>query len=160
VTEGNSRLSPARPDTASLSPAVRGGPWPAADEGPAVWVRHEPGYVLVSVAGEVDYAAVAGLREPLFALAGTGRPLVADLDRVSFIDAAGVGVLAGAARRAAAHGGSLQVVCTSGQTRRPFRLTGLDQVVPLAGSLAEALAALAALEAVQALAAGANADAV
>ena len=157
MTEGNSGLSAARPDTASLSPAVKGGPRPAADEAPAVRVRHEPGYVLVSVAGEVDYAAVAGLRERLFALAGTGRPLVADLDMVSFIDAAGLGVLAGAARRAAAHGGSLQVVCTSGRTRRPFRLTGLDQVVPLAGSLTEALEAL---EAVQALAAGANAEAV
>ena len=141
----------------SLRLAVNGKPRPAADEAPAIRVRHEPGYVLVSVAGEVDFAAVAGLREQLFALAGTGRPLVADLDRVCFIDAAGLGVLAGAARRAAARGGSLQVICAAGQARRPFRLTGLDQVVPLAGSLAEALVAL---EAAQAVAAAVNAEAV
>ena len=144
----------------SLSVAGNVGPWLAVDEVPAVSVRHEPGYVLVTVAGEVDFAGVAGLRERMFALAGTGRPLVADLDRMSFIDAAGLGVLAGAARRAAAHGGSLRVVCTRGQARRPFRLTGLDQAIPLAGSLAEALEALEALEAAQALAAGANAEAV
>jgi anti-sigma B factor antagonist len=62
---------------------------------------------------------------------------VADLDRVSFIDAAGLGVLAGAARRAAAHGASLQVVCARRRVRRLFGLTQLDQAVPVAESLAE-----------------------
>src|SRR4029077_13513455 len=95
-------------------------------------------YVLVTVAGEVDFASAAGLRERLFTLASAGRPLVADLDRVSFIDAAGLGVLAGAARQAAAHGASLRVVCAGRQVRRLFSLTGLDQLVPLVASLAEA----------------------
>jgi len=106
---------------------------------PAVRVRREPGYVLVTMAGEVDYGTVPGLRERLFALAATGRPLVADLDRVSFIDAAGLGVLASVARRAAAHGGSLRVVCARPQIRRLFGITGLDRAMPLAGCLAEAL---------------------
>ena len=60
--------------------------------------RREPGYVVVTVAGEVDIATVARLRERLSALAADGVPLVADLDRVSFIDATGLGALAGAAR--------------------------------------------------------------
>jgi anti-anti-sigma factor len=79
----------------------------------------------------------------LLRLAGTGHPLVADLDRVSFIDAAGLGALAGAARRAAAHGASLRVVCARPRIRRLFRVTGLDQAVPLAGTLDEALGMLA-----------------
>jgi anti-sigma B factor antagonist len=62
---------------------------------------------------------------------------VADLDRVSFIDAAGLGVLAGAARQAAAEGTSLQVVCARHRVRRLFGLTQLDQTVPVAASLAE-----------------------
>ena len=102
-----------------------------------VLVRHEPDYVLVTVAGEVDFASAAGLRERLFTLASAGRPLVADLDRVSFIDAAGLGVLAGAARQAAAEGTSLQVVCARRRVRRLFGLTQLDQAVPVAASLAE-----------------------
>lgn len=102
-----------------------------------VLVRHEPDYVLVTVAGEVDFASAAGLRERLFTLASAGRPLVADLDRVSFIDAAGLGVLAGAARQAAAQGTSLQVVCARRRVRRLFGLTQLDQTVPVAASLAE-----------------------
>jgi anti-sigma B factor antagonist len=126
---------------------------PDEDDGLTVLVRHEPGYVLVTVAGEVDFASAAGLRERLVALAAAGRPLVADLDRVSFIDAAGLGALAGAARHATAHGGSLRVVCGRRQIRRLFGLTRLDQLdqaVPLAASLAEILlqAAEAGAEAV------------
>jgi anti-sigma B factor antagonist len=110
---------------------------PDEDDGLTILVRHEPGYVLVTVAGEVDFASAAGLGERLVALVAAGRPLVADLDRVSFIDAAGLGALAGAARHATAHGGSLRVVCGRRQIRRLFGLTRLDQVVPLAASLAE-----------------------
>jgi anti-sigma B factor antagonist len=118
-------LRPLQPEALCLIPAIR--------------VRYEPKYVLITLAGEVDFAAVTSLRERLFPLAASGRPLVADLDRVSFIDAAGLGVLAGAARRAAGHGASLHAVCARRQTRRLFRLTKLDRVVPLAGTMAEAL---------------------
>jgi len=115
----------------------------AEDEALTVRVRHEPGYVLVIVAGEIDFASVARLRDRLFPLAATGRPLVADLDRVTFIDATGLGALAGAARRAAAAGTSLRVVCARPRIRRLFRVAGLDQAVPLAGTLDEALGMLA-----------------
>jgi anti-anti-sigma factor len=129
VIEGNSGLLVHEPETTCLNPAIR--------------VRYEPEYVLVTLVGEIDYAAVAGLRERLFALSASERQVVADLDRVSFIDAAGIGVLAGAARRAAVHGSTLHVVCARRQTRRLFRLTGLDRVVSLSGDIAEALRLLA-----------------
>ena len=127
--EGNCGLLVHQPETTCLIPAIR--------------VRYEPEYVLVTLVGEIDYAAVAGLRERLFALTASGRQVVVDLDRVSFIDAAGIGVLAGAARRAAVHGSTLHVVCARRQTRRLIRITGLDRVVSLAGDLSEALRLLA-----------------
>lgn len=136
-----------RPDTGVFMLAVSDGP--DLDDVLTVLVRHEPDHVLVTVAGEVDFASAAGLRERLFTLASAGRPLVADLDRVSFIDAAGLGVLAGAARQAAAHGASLRVVCARHQVRRLFGLTQLDQAVPVVTSLAEVR-----------VAAGADAEAV
>jgi anti-sigma B factor antagonist len=104
--------------------------------------RRGPGYVIVAVAGEVDIATVDRLRERLTALAARGVPLIADLDQVSFIDATGLGALAGAARQAADHGTSLYVVCDRPQTRRLFRVTGLDRQIPLARDLAEVLQAL------------------
>jgi anti-anti-sigma factor len=86
-------------------------------------VRHEQGYAIVAPAGEIDIATVSRLRERLFELAASGRPLVADLDQVSFIDSAGLSVLVGTANRAAAHGGSLYAACARPKIRKLFRLT-------------------------------------
>ncbi len=142
MTTCHSGLRALRPETLCLMPAQSGAPDP--DDVLAIRVRHKPKYVLVVVAGEIDFAAVARLRQRLRALAARGRPLVADLDQVSFIDASGLGALAGAARLAAEHGASLHVVCARPQIRRLFRFTGLDASIPLARTLAEALQILEA----------------
>ena len=60
------------------------------DEAPTIEARHERGYSVVTVAGEIDIATAARLRERLFELAAGGRPLVTDLDQVRFIDSAGL----------------------------------------------------------------------
>ena len=104
-----------------------------------VRVRREQGCAIITVAGEVDIATVAQLRERLAELAGSGCPLIADLDQVSFIDAAGLGVLAAAAGRSAAHGASLQVVCAQRRTRRLFRITKLDRYLAVSRTVADAL---------------------
>jgi anti-anti-sigma factor len=103
-----------------------------------IGVRAEPGYVIITAAGEIDIFTVARLREELFTLAGDGRPLIADLDRVTFL-----GALAGAARRAA-RGASLHVVCARPQSRQLLQLTGLDRTLRLARTRDEAIQALPA----------------
>jgi anti-anti-sigma factor len=64
-----------------------------------------------------------------------GWPLVLDLDLVTFIEAAGLNVLAGAGRRAAARRSSLHVVSSWEQLWRLTRITGLDDQVLLARTL-------------------------
>jgi len=110
--------------------------------GLTIRVRRGPGYAVAAVAGEIDIATVARLRDRLTALADSGRAVIADLDQVSFIDASGLGVLVAASRHAAAHGACLQVVCGRGPARRLLRLTGLDRHIPLTRTLTEALEAL------------------
>jgi anti-anti-sigma factor len=110
-------------------------------------VRHDQDYVIVTAAGEIDISTVARLRACLFELAASGRPLVADLDQVSFIDSAGLAALVGTARRAACCGGSLHAVCGRPKIRQLFRITGLDRRIPLASTLDEALQALTATRA-------------
>jgi anti-sigma B factor antagonist len=106
-------------------------------------VRHGRGCAIVTVTGEIDVSTATQLRERLFELAPSGRPLIADLDRVGFIDSAGLSALAGAAKRVAGHGG-LRVICARPKTRELLRLTGLDRRIPLARTLDETREALAA----------------
>ena len=79
------------------------------------------------------------LRECLFEVAASGAPLVIDMEQVTFIDSVGLATLVGAAKRAAAHGGSLQVACALPKIRQLVRLTGLDCQIPLARTLDQAL---------------------
>jgi anti-sigma B factor antagonist len=108
----------------------------------AIRVRQHRGHVIITVAGEIDIATAPQLRDRLAPLAAGGRPVIADLTQVTFIDAAGLGVLAGAAGKAAASGGSLHVVTARHLVRRALAVTGLDRTIPLARTRAEALASL------------------
>jgi len=101
------------------------------DQALTIWVRYHVAHVLITVAGEIDITTVPQLRGPLTLLAAGGRPVIADLTGVTFIDVAGLRVLAGAAGKAAAAGGSLHVVSGRYQVRRIFALTGLDRQIPL-----------------------------
>src|SRR5271166_1072884 len=118
VTNCHSGLRVVRPQTPYLNPVRSDAQRSVPDHALTIRVRHQPQYVLVVLAGEIDIATVSRLRERLWALAASGRPLVADLDQVSFIDASGLGALAGAARLAAEHGASLHVVCARPQPCR------------------------------------------
>ncbi len=106
-------------------------------------VRRERGVVIAAVTGEIDLSTVPRLRERLFELAGHGGTLIVDLNRVTFIDSAGLGALVGAARRADAHGGSLHAVCARPPIRRLLWLTGVDRRIPLAATVDGALMFLA-----------------
>src|SRR5580658_219054 len=110
----------------------------------SVTVRHERGVVIAAVTGDIDVSTVAGLRERLFELADGGEPLIVDLNRVTFIDSTGLGVLIGVARRAAAHGASVHAVCSHPQTRRLLWLTGVDRRIPLTATVEGALTLLKA----------------
>jgi len=109
-----------------------------------ITVRRERGVLIAAVTGEIEISTVTRLRERLSELADSGQTLIVDLNRVTFIDSAGLGALVGAARRATAHGGSLHAVCARPQTRKLLWLTGVDRRVPLAATVDGALMFLGA----------------
>ena len=90
-------------------------------------------------------ATVPPLQERLAALAASGRPLIVDLDRVTFIDASGLGVLARVASQARTQGASLHAVCARHLVRRLFAITGLDRQIPLARTVTDARGQAASL---------------
>ena len=109
-----------------------------------IQVYREPTYIIVTALGEIDIATVGRLRERLFDLASSGRPLVVDLNYVNLVDAAGLGALVGASRRATTHGTALYVVCARRETQRLFQQAGLNRQIPIARTVDEAVHALTA----------------
>ena len=93
--------------------------------------------MVVSVWGEVDVATAPALRTAL-ATVLTERPrvLVIDLSAVTFLASSGMLVLAEAA--AAGHV-VVRVVAMSRECLRPICVTGLDAVLSMYGTVAEAL---------------------
>ena len=64
--------------------------------------------------------------------------LVVDLERVTFMDSTGLGVLVSALKRVREMNGELRVVCTRRAILRVLEITGLDKVLSLYSSLDEA----------------------
>jgi anti-sigma B factor antagonist len=82
--------------------------------------------VRISAAGEIDSTSAPVLRDRLEAvLAGDVEQFVVDLVGVTFLDSAGLCVLAAAHRQAAAQGIGMQVVAASRAVIRPLQITGL-----------------------------------
>lgn len=82
--------------------------------------------LLITVAGEVDSSTAPQLREVLDTAFADGVPtLTIDLDAVTFLDSAGLCVLARAHRRAIEAGIVLRVLASSRAVVRPLQITGL-----------------------------------
>ncbi len=82
--------------------------------------------VLLIVAGEVDSSTASSLRAAVdSAFADRVATLTINLDGVTFLDSAGLCVLAGAHRRAAADGVPLRVLASTWAVIRPLQITGL-----------------------------------
>jgi anti-sigma B factor antagonist len=76
--------------------------------------------------GEVDSSSAPLLRAEIDGVLDAGATeLVIDLDGVTFLDSAGLSVLAGTHRRAAAEGVALRVLASTRAVIRPMQITGL-----------------------------------
>jgi anti-sigma B factor antagonist len=97
----------------------------------------------VTAVGEIDCNSAPQLREELDALLDSGvRELVVDLAGVTFLDSAGLCVLAATHRRTLGQGAQLRVLASSRAVIRPMQITGLwdllatERVRPRADSVA------------------------
>jgi anti-sigma B factor antagonist len=100
----------------------------------------EDGLTVVTVTGEIDVHSAPALREKLIALVEQGKVfLIADLERVQFLDSTGLGVLIGGLRRVRARDGFLDLVCTQPRMLRIFQITGLIKIFAIFSSVEDAL---------------------
>jgi anti-sigma B factor antagonist len=106
-----------------------------------VSTREDAGRTVVTAVGEVDVYTAPALDDALSAAVVAGATaLVVDLSAVDFLDSTGLSVLVKALKRVRDIDGSLSVVVTAARVAKVFRITGLDQVIPVHPSLADALA--------------------
>jgi anti-anti-sigma factor len=105
-------------------------------------VSHDEGVVVLAVSGEIDLATIPAF-EAAIADALTQRPtaLIVDLSGVDFLASAGLQALV-AARESLTGAAEFAVVADRPATSRPIQLTGLDQILSLHPTLADARSAV------------------
>lgn len=94
---------------------------------------------VLQVAGELDLATLPQFRDHLTRAIDQhpGATLHVDLDGLTALDDAGLGMLLGAAGRAREHGGDLVLVCTGARLRQRFAVTGLDRAIDVQRGLTD-----------------------
>jgi anti-sigma B factor antagonist len=96
-------------------------------------VVSDPPSVTVVLDGEIDIVTAPAIRRFLMAAIGGGDvDLAVDMSGVTFIGAAGIGVLVAAANRAREAGGSLSLLAPSPRVRWLLDVLHLDAVLPAA----------------------------
>ena len=106
-------------------------------------VTREPGYAVLSVAGDVDAGTEQDFRDALTSVLTHGvLRIVVDLSRVDFMSSAGIGVVMGVRRVLSDAGGSVVLASPHGQVAQVLSMTGVAEVIPVTASLDDAVAAL------------------
>jgi len=99
-----------------------------------------PGFVVLSLCGELDAFTAPALRAQLAELAARGQcRLVLDLSALSFIDACGSGVLLAAAVRVRERGGWVRLIGVRCRTYRGLHIRRLIRRLPVYRTLEDAL---------------------
>jgi len=95
---------------------------------------------VLGLAGEVDVANVAQVREAALELLARGvKRLVVDLSATEYMDSSGLGTLVGLLKRLKETGGEIAIAGARPRVRRLFEITGLKQVFALHDDVAAAL---------------------
>ncbi|MGE9807312.1 MULTISPECIES: STAS domain-containing protein [unclassified Janibacter] len=98
------------------------------------------GVTVVAAEGEIDVYTAQILRDALDRHISAGQhTIVADLERVTFLDSTGLGVLVGRLKLLRNHSGWLHLVATQDRILRVFSITGLDRVFPIHATREDAI---------------------
>jgi len=95
-------------------------------------VAHVTHACVVRLQGELDIAQCPALEHALEeAEQSQVDRLIVDIERLTFIDSTGLGVLFNASRRSATNGNRLEITRGTGHVARILRITELDTMLPL-----------------------------
>jgi anti-anti-sigma factor len=99
------------------------------------------GFIVIEAYGEIDMANADEMRRMVDSSVADGADrLIVDLSGIRFMDSTGLNVLIRTSRQLGP--GSVGVVVSRPSIRKIFALTGIDEVVPIFASVADAMQAL------------------
>lgn len=103
--------------------------------------RPGPDLAVATVVGDVDLHTAPVLRSDALEIIEQGTPrLILDLAQVDYFDSTGLSVLIGIWHAAQEAGGTLVLAAVPGRLSRMLSLTGVDALLTVHATLAEALA--------------------
>jgi len=94
--------------------------------------RANGGRTVIALHGELDLAVVDDVRARLDALRGEQRPVLLDLDGLTFMDSTGIRLVLESVRHAERDGWRFQVTRGSNAVRRIFEAAHIDDRLPYA----------------------------
>ena len=94
------------------------------------------GIYVIGFVGELDLSTLPQLNDLLNkAMNQTHQHIALDLDGITVLDDAALGILLGAASRIRINGGQMSVVCSNPKIVDYLQRTQLDRIIPLANSV-------------------------
>ena len=94
------------------------------------------GIYVIGFVGELDLSTLPQLSDLLNkAVNQTHQHIALDLDGITVLDDAALGILLGAASRIRINGGQMSVVCSNPKIVDYLQRTQLDRIIPLANSV-------------------------
>jgi anti-sigma B factor antagonist len=98
----------------------------------AIEAESQPDAYVIRITGELDLAGCPGLESALQeAERAHADRIIVDLEALTFIASVGLRTLLQASRRSASNGNRFQITRGKGHPAKMFRLTGLDEALPL-----------------------------
>jgi anti-sigma B factor antagonist len=105
-----------------------------------VTARQAADFTVLEVAGEIDMDSAPRLREQaLEQITGGAHRLIVDMSGVTFMDSSGLSLLVAVLKRVSDNDGVLRLVITRERTMKLFRITSLDTVFSIHGSVQDAV---------------------
>jgi anti-sigma B factor antagonist len=101
------------------------------------------GVLKVTLSGSFDIAGAGDVDLPFSVIGGKWNRVIVDLGNVGFLASMGVRVLVKTAKAIGSRGGRMVVMTPSDAARRVLSITGVDAIIPVVDSEAEALEKLA-----------------
>jgi len=103
---------------------------------------HAADVTVADVSGEFDIYSAPRFKEMFSAHIQQGdRSFVVNLEAVNYLDSSGLAAVVAMYKKSAAAGGTLRLVAPQPRTKRLLSISGVDRIIPIFNSRAEALAA-------------------